>query len=269
MSELSRTLNSAVNRMASRFGGSTFVVAAIDKTLDDEQRRIVLDYLIDLGVTHPAVTRTNSEGDPYYPSHLTGVLDALVRYNDYPKLDVAKAAAEQLGASDRRLLLSHLLGDGVTLPQGPKANEEAPGPVQPHTGLPQKLRGAIHELTRKYAINLIVDAAMLELPEKERAEVAKAFLPKKPLREKLDEQRAQKEAEQARLYVLVDAASGEELGKIDPEALAQHIRIVDGKTGEPRDYLQVRITPEYDFREADDAAPRMLALYRPVGGPTE
>lgn len=170
---------------------------------------------------------------------------------------VVLRSIDMLSIEDRRTALRYLLDAGVTA--------ECLGPSQDCTGLPQKLRGAIHALTRNYAPNLIADAVMLEVPEEQRQEVAKAFLPKKPLHEKLEEQRAEKEAAKAQLYVVVDAASGEELGKVHPDALTQHLRIRDRKTGDPVDYIQSRIVHEYDFREKSDAAPRMLALYRRAG----
>jgi hypothetical protein len=168
---------------------------------------------------------------------------------------------EDLTADQRRFVLNELLTDGVTLPTSTPATEEAAEPIQESTGLPQKLRGAVHELTRNYAPNLIVDTAMLEMPEEQRAEVAGAFLPKKPLREKLDEQRQAKEAERAKLYTVVDAASGEELGKT--KNVEPYLRVL-GKDGEQVDYKHLRTVPEYDFREADDVEPRMLVLYRQV-----
>ena len=226
MSAFTKNLVDAVERMARRFGGSTFVMAAIDKTLDAEQRRIVLRHLI------------------YNADHDT-------------MLEAVKDALSRMSKRHREVALETLLCDDVD-------------PTSPTTGLPQKLRGAVHALAQRYPRNQVVDAAMLELPEQMRHDVARAFLlnTKKPLRETLEEQRAEKAAAKAKLYILVDAGSGEELGKVEPGELSQHLRIVDGKTGQPRDYVQVRIIPEYDFREHDDAPPRMLAIYRQAGGPT-
>lgn len=166
---------------------------------------------------------------------------------DHGSLTATLATLENLTDAQRRTVLSHLLGDGKTLSSGPKATEEAPEPefVQESTGLPQKLRGAIHSLTQNYPANLVADAAMLALPEKVRHDVARAFLPKTSPHEKL--------------YAVVDVASGEELGKV--KDIYPHMRVLDGKTGEPVDYTHLRTVPEYDFREAD-ATPRMLVLYR-------
>jgi hypothetical protein len=76
----------------------------------------------------------------------------------------------------------HLLPENERLPLLRKVLAELPtpvteDPVSESTGLPQTLRGAIHALTRVHPPNLVVDAAMLEMPEEQRAEVAKAFQP--------------------------------------------------------------------------------------------
>lgn len=91
---------------------------------------------------------------------------------------VVLASIDMLDIAGRRSVLKYLLDEGVT----PQPVSEDP---ISETGLPQKLRGTIHSLTRNYPANLVADAAMLELPEDVRVEVAKAFLPKKSLREKL------------------------------------------------------------------------------------
>jgi hypothetical protein len=166
---------------------------------------------------------------------------------------VVLCCIDMLSIEDRRTALRYLLDAGVT------AEYSAPAPDG--TGLPQQLRGAVHELTRHYAPNLIVDTAMLTMPEEQRQEVARAFLPKKSLREKLEEQRQAKEAERAKLYTVVDAASGEELGKT--KSVEPYLRVL-GKGGEPVDYKHLRTVPEYDFRATDDIEPRMLVLYRQV-----
>jgi hypothetical protein len=162
----------------------------------------------------------------------------------------------------------HLLPENERLPLLRKVLAELPtpvteDPVSESTGLPQTLRGAIHALTRVHPPNLVVDAAMLEMPEEQRAEVAKAFLPKRvPLRDKLEEIQRQKEAAKAAMYVVVDVDSGEELGLI--ASVAARIRILDGKTGQPVSYEHVRTEREYDFREDEAVKPRKLALYRKV-----
>jgi hypothetical protein len=190
-----------------------------------------------------------------FTDDLDNDVEVLAEHHDVTPVQVAKAAFAQVPEHVRLPLLRELLS---VLPQ---PVPEDPEVLSPHTGLPQKLRGAIHELTRRYPVNLIVDAAMLEVDDEiVREAIARAFLPKKPLREKLDEVKAKKEAAKAGFYTVVDVASGEELGLV--ESLDHRIRVLDGKTGQPISYEHMRTEPEYDFREA--VKPRKLALYRKV-----
>lgn len=192
-----------------------------------------------------------------FTDDLDNDLEVLAEHHDVTPVQVAKAAFAQVPEHVRLPLLRELLS---VLPQ---PVPEDPEVLSPHTGLPQKLRGAIHELTRRYPVNLIVDAAMLEVDDEiVREAIARAFLPKKPLREKLDEIKAEKDAAKAEMFTVVDVASGEELGLIDKWSMA--IRVIDGKTGQPVSYTFVRVELEYDFRESETAAPRKLALYRKV-----
>jgi hypothetical protein len=133
-------------------------------------------------------------------TELVRTLESLFR--SYTARTVVLRVIDMVGTSERRSALQYLLDDGVTLPSGAKATEEAE-PLAPITGLPQKLRGAIHELTRLYPHNLVVDAAMLEMPEEHRREVARAFLPR--------EERKQ----EVRRFVLVDSETGDELWEGD------------------------------------------------------
>jgi hypothetical protein len=192
-----------------------------------------------------------------FTDDLENDLEVLTEHHDVTPVQVAKAAFAQVPDYLRRTLLEALLE------VQPKPVSEDSDPISPSTGLPQTLRGAVHELTRRYPVNLIVDAAMLEVDDElVREAIARAFLPKKPLREKLDEIRAEKEAAKAGLYTVVDVASGEELGLV--ESIDHRIRILDGKTGQPISYEHVRTEPEYDFREGDAVKPRKLTLYRKV-----
>lgn len=186
-----------------------------------------------------------------FTDDLDNDLEVLAEHHDVTPDHVAMLAFGLVPDPLRRRLLESLLDA-----------QPKPGFFQEGTGLPQALRGAVHELTRRYPANLVADAAMLELPEEVRHDVARAFLPKKPLREKLDEQRAEAAKRKAAMYVMVDVASGEELGLIPNNDT--HVRVLDGKTGEPISFKFVRVEPEYDFREAEDVKPRRLALYRKV-----
>jgi hypothetical protein len=192
-----------------------------------------------------------------FTDDLDNDLEVLAEHHDVTPVQVAKAAFAQVPEHVRLPLLRTLLG---VLPE---PVPEDPEILSPHTGLPQKLRGAIHELTRRYPVNLIVDAAMLEVDDEiVREAIARAFLPKKPLREKLDEIKVEKDAAKAEMYVVVDVASGEELGLT--RDVDHRIRILDGKTGEPISYEHVRTECEYDFREDEAVKPRKLVLYRKV-----
>lgn len=94
---------------------------------------------------------------------------------------VAIESIKRLEPEERRKVLQHLIDDGVTLSALPTGVLKPDWDViQDGTGLPQKLRGAVHELTRNYAPNLVVDAVMLELPEDVRESIARAFLPVEP-----------------------------------------------------------------------------------------
>ena len=199
-----------------------------------------------------------------FTDDLDNDLEVLAKHHDVTPVQVVKTAFALLPEHVRHDLIRSLWiatlkpWSELTAP----VSEDPPDFIQERTGLPQALRGAVHELTRRYQPNLIVDAAMLEMPEEVRQNVARAFLPKKPLREKLEEQRAEKAKAKAAMYVMVDVASGEELGLIANNDT--HVRVLDGKTGEPISYQYVRVEPEYDFREAEDVKPRRLALYRKV-----
>jgi hypothetical protein len=193
-----------------------------------------------------------------FTDDLDNDLEVLAEHHDVTPVVVAKAALALLPEYIRHALIGSMW---AALPQ-PVSEDPHPAESVSETGLPQKLRGSIHELTRHYPANLVVDAAMLEMPEEQRAEVAKAFLPKKPLRDKLDEIRAKKEAAKAEMFTVVDVASGEELGLIT--SLDLRIRVLDGKTGQPVSYKHVRTEYEYDFREDEAVRPRKLALYRKV-----
>lgn len=186
-----------------------------------------------------------------FTDDLDNDLEVLTEHHDVTPVQVAKAAFAQVPDFLRRTLLESLLDA-----------QPKPGFFQDGMGLPSALRGAVHELTRRYPANLVADAAMLEMPEEVRQEVARTFLPKKPLREKLDELRAEKARAKAAMYVMVDVASGEELGLITHNDT--HVRVLDAKTGEPISYQYVRVEPEYDFREDEPVKPRKLALYRKV-----
>jgi hypothetical protein len=188
-----------------------------------------------------------------FTDDLDNDLEVLAEHHDVTSVQVAKTAFAQVPEHVRLPLLRTLLD---VLPQ--PVSED---PVS-ETGLPQKLRGTIHSLTRNYPANLVADAAMLELPEDVRVEVAKAFLSKKPLRDKLDEIRAEKTAAKAEMFAVVDVASNEELGLIAQPYGS--IRVLDGKTGQPISYKHVRTEYEYDFREDEAVAPRKLALYSKV-----
>jgi hypothetical protein len=159
-------------------------------------------------------------------------------------------------------VFDHLLADGVTVSSHPAEDPEV---LSPHTGLPQKLRGAIHELTRNYPINLIVDAAMLEVDDElVREAIARAFLPReerKPLREKLGLNPPK--AEPKKFTWVVGSTRGAVLGTADEAP--EEVRIVEG--GQQVSYTRKRVVPEYDFRQ-DENAPqvRQLAVYSKDGG---
>lgn len=175
MSELNRQLVADVERLARRYGGTTFVRAAIDKTLDPDQRRRVLQHLLDAGVS---LEGSQVDRDAYKLAWENGALQA------------ALATMRNLNLDQRRSLLGELLQDGVTLPSGTKVTQEAEDPAAPSYDRFQALRGAVHALTRNHSPNLVVDAAMLEMPEEQREQVARAFLPKKSFREKIAEKTA-------------------------------------------------------------------------------
>jgi hypothetical protein len=111
---------------------------------------------------------------------------------------VALKSIDMLTAEERRGLLRYLFDENVT----PHPAEV----VEPYsqTGLPQKLRGSIHELTRNYPANLVVDAAMLEMPEDRREAVARCFLPVEP-----------ENKHEVQRYELVDSETGDELWEGD------------------------------------------------------
>jgi hypothetical protein len=115
-----------------------------------------------------------------FTGDLDNDLEMLAREHDVTPVVLAKTAIAQMPEHLRHAFIGSMW---AALPT--PMSEDSPDFAQPHTGLPQKLRGAIHELTRRYPVNLIVDAAMLEMPEDVRVEVATTFLPKKSLREKL------------------------------------------------------------------------------------
>lgn len=188
-----------------------------------------------------------------FTDDLDNDLEVLVDHHDVTPVVVAKAALALLPEYIRHALI------GSMWAALPTPVSEDPEPISQTTGLPQTLRGSVHELTRQYPANLVVDAAMLEMPEDVRKNVARAFL-KGSLREKLEAKRAEKEAAKASMYVVVDVASNEELGLSD--SLDTHIRILDGKTGQPVSYEYLRTEYEYDFREHEAVKPRKLALYR-------
>jgi hypothetical protein len=201
-------------------------------------------------------------------TELTSTLEKLHR--TFTGTTVTIESIKLLDQVQRRYVLDQLLADGVTLPTGRiSAREPTEEPVSPHTGLPQKLRGAIHELTRNYPVNLIVDAAMLEVDEVVRKAIARAFLPKEPkeqertLRDKLSSN-ADPKSEPTFTFV-AESARGAMLGKAN-EAPPQ-IRIINGLTGRSDSYTLKRVVPEYDFRE-DENAPkvRQLAVYSKDGG---
>jgi hypothetical protein len=196
-----------------------------------------------------------------FTDDLDNDLEVLAEHHDVTPVQVAKAALALVPDYIRHALIGSMW---AALPQPVSEDPHPAEAVEPvsETGLPQKLRGSIHELTRHYPANLVVDAAMLEMPEERRVEVAKTFLPKKPLRDKLDEIRAQKEAAKAEMFAVIDVASNEELGLIAQPYGA--IRVLDGKTGQPISYKHVRTEYEYDFREDEAIQPRKLALYSKV-----
>jgi len=105
---------------------------------------------------------------------LESLPDGLRRALDRPVAEVASAIEPSAKLPLARALFRSM----------PSRQEE---PLSPHTGLPQELRGAIHELGRKYPRNLVADAAMLEMPRDVREDVARAFLPKRTFREKIAE----------------------------------------------------------------------------------
>lgn len=88
------------------------------------------------------------------------------------QLEAAKDILAKLDSGHRDILVAHVLYG------------YDPDPTSPTTGLPQKLRGAVHALTQRYQPNLVVDAAMLAMPEEQRAAVARCFLPEKAETEK-------------------------------------------------------------------------------------
>jgi hypothetical protein len=205
---------------------------------------------------------------------------------------VAIESIKRLEPEERRKVLQHLIDDGVTLSALPTGVLKPDWDViQDGTGLPQKLRGAVHELTRNYAPNLVVDAVMLELPEDVRESIARAFLPVEPEPEMhryelLDAETAevlwsgtepfnpkffdyvgadgssrryQREglpvSEFGPMYTLLDEDRGE-LAKSDQ--VHPDIRVVNA-SGAVVNYTLVRTLPEYDAR---DETARMVALYR-------
>ena len=115
-----------------------------------------------------------------FTDDLDNDLEVLAEHHDVTPVQVAKAAFAQLPDYLRRTLLESLLE------AQPKPVSEDPEPHSPHTGLPQKMRGAKHELTRNYPVKLEIDDELV------RENIARAFLPKKPLREKLEAKRAEK-----------------------------------------------------------------------------
>lgn len=73
--------------------------------------------------------------------------------------------------------------------------------------LPLALRAAIHRLVQRFPGNLVVDAAMLELPQDVRTKVARAFLPREP--ESVEQPPRAKPS--GSHYHLVDTKTGETL----------------------------------------------------------
>jgi hypothetical protein len=131
-----------------------------------------------------------------FTDDLDNDVEVLAEHHDVTPVQVAKAAFAQVPEHVRLPLLRELLSVQPTpVPEDPEV-------LSSHTGLPQKLRGAIHELTRRYPVNLIVDAAMLEVDDEiVREAIARAFLPKEPEARK----------HEVRRYELIDAENGDVL----------------------------------------------------------
>jgi hypothetical protein len=161
-----------------------------------------------------------------FTDDLDNNLELLAEHHDVTPAQVAKVAFAQMPKGERLSLLLVMLEslpDGLrraldrpvaevasaidpsaklplarALSRSTSSQQEDPEVLSPHTGLPQKLRGAIHELTRRYPINLIVDAAMLETDDEVvREAIARAFLPK--------ERKEQERKPEVRRYELLDA----------------------------------------------------------------
>jgi hypothetical protein len=159
-------------------------------------------------------------------TELMSTLEKLHRL--YTGRTVVLKSIDMLSAEDRRTALRYLLDGGTTVYSEP---------VQDGTGLPPELRGAIHALTRNYAANLVVDAAMLEMSEEHRREVARCFLPIEP--------------EPNYIYIDMD---GEQLLQSDKAETSFRMR---DASGEVTYYRLSETMPEF----GPDGTKRMLACY--------
>lgn len=184
-----------------------------------------------------------------FTGDLENDLELLAEEHDITAVQVATAAVAQLPGEVRRSLLTDLM---AVMPQ---PIGEVPHPaeaVEPYsqTGLPQKLRGAIHALGRNYPRNLVVDAAMLEMPPEQREAVARCFLPRPP------------KPEPSYTFV-AESTRGPVLGKA--HEAPPEILVIEG--GRSVHYNLIKVLPQYDFREDEnDPQVRNLAIYRKAGG---
>jgi hypothetical protein len=149
---------------------------------------------------------------------MTELMNALEKlHRQFTGRTATLKSVDMLTAEQRRSVLQYLLDKDVI--QHPAEDSEI---LSPHTGLPQKLRGTIHGLTRNYPANLVVDAAMLEMPEEQRAEVARAFL-----------------ASPQRRWELVDRDTGAVLHIEEGEFFGPRNLVVTSSSGAKKRYQQL------------------------------
>lgn len=166
-----------------------------------------------------------------FTDDLDNDLEVLAENHEVTLVQVAKAALGLLPNHVRLPLLRALL---EAMPQ--PVSEDPPDFIQPHTGLPQALRGAVHQLMRNHPPNLVVDAAMLELPEDVRRDVARAFLRS-------------------------TSSTGQQAPRVKPPAQAE---LIDGETGEVLVVAEGPLMPRvFDYVDADGLTTRYT---RPVSG---
>lgn len=135
-----------------------------------------------------------------FTDDLDNDLEVLAEHHEVTPVQVAKAAFAQVPEYVRSDLLRSLLDVQQQLDE-----KSLNLPKEGHA-LPLALRATIHGLVQRFPGNLVVDAAMLELPQGVRTEVARAFLPKEP--ENVEQP---PRAKPGKGYHLVDTKTGETL----------------------------------------------------------